>query len=188
MIHMIISYHHIIISSYHHIILSSYHIIIISSYHHIIVSSYHHSIIWQDQKYTCHFLVNSADRPGIWSNCNQIRLNPGTIGRICQKMACEIFKLWTAQKSRGWLRFQRFFDEIDRIAPNFFFENCAPPEKIFVEPIRTEISARPIRDRRPDRTGPDFGTDPTDRTNIDNFLSKLAKLCQELWFQFWRHD
>ena len=82
-------------------------------------------------------------------------------------MACEIFKLRTAQKSRGWLRFQRFFDEIDRIAPNFFFENCAPPEKIFVEPIRTEISARPIRDRRPDRTGPDFGTDPTDRTNID---------------------
>ena len=31
----------------------------------------------------------------------------------------------------------------------------------------TEISARPIRDRRPDRTGPVFGTDPTDRTNID---------------------
>ena len=167
--HIIIisSYHHIIITSYHHIILSSYHHIIISSYHHLIVSSYHHSIIWQDQKYTCHFLVNSADRPGIWSNCNQIRLNPETIGRICQKMACEIFKLWMTQKSRGWLRFQRFVDEIDRIAPNFFFENCAPPEKIFVEPIRTEISARPIRDRRPDRTGPHFGTDPTDRMNID---------------------
>ena len=125
-----------------------------------------HFVCSNHQHCTCHFLVNSADRPRIWANRNQIRRNHGTIGRKRQKMECKIFELRTAQKSRGWLRFQRFFDEIDRIAPNFFFENCAPPEKIFVEPIRTEISARPIRDRRPDRTGPDFGTDPTDRTNI----------------------
>ena len=74
------SYHHIIISLYHHviIIIPSYPYFIISSYQHTTISSYHHIIIWQDEKSTCHFFVNSADRPGIWSNCNQIRLNPGT--------------------------------------------------------------------------------------------------------------
>jgi len=62
--------HHIIILSHHHIIISSYHHII-SSYQHTITSSCHHTIIWQDEKSTCHFWGNSADRPGIWSNCNQ---------------------------------------------------------------------------------------------------------------------
>ena len=111
------SCHHIIMSSYHHTIISSYHHTIISSYHHTIISSYHHIITWQDEKSICHFLVNSADRPGIWSNCNQSRLNPGTIGRIRQKMAREFSKLQTAQKSRGWLRFWRFLDEMDRNDP-----------------------------------------------------------------------
>ena len=41
------------------------------------------------QQCTCHFLVNSTNRPRIWANRNQIRPNPGTIGRIRQKMACE---------------------------------------------------------------------------------------------------
>ena len=50
---------------------------------------------------TCHFLVNSAHRPRIWANRNQIRPNPGRIGRIRKKMACEIFELRTAQKSQG---------------------------------------------------------------------------------------
>ena len=54
-----------------------------------------------NEKSTCHFLANSAERPRIYANRNQIRLNPGTIGRIRQKMACEIFELRTAQKSRG---------------------------------------------------------------------------------------
>ena len=39
---------------------------------------------------TCHFLVNSTNRPRISANRNQIRPNPGTIGRIRQKMACKI--------------------------------------------------------------------------------------------------
>ena len=30
---------------------------------------------------------------------------------------CRTAKLWTAQKSRGWLRFRWFFDEIDRVEP-----------------------------------------------------------------------
>ena len=74
------------------------------------------------KKCTCHFLVNSADRPEIWANRNQIRTNPKTIDRIRQKMACEIFELRRAQKSRGWLRFRRFSDENDRDDTNFFFE------------------------------------------------------------------
>ena len=40
--------------------------------------------------------------------------------------------------------------------PDLVFENFCAVEKIFVEPIRTEISARPVRDRRPDRTGPEW--------------------------------
>ena len=57
------------------------------------------------KKCTCHFSANSADRPEICGNYNQIRTNPWTIGRIRQKMACKICELRTAQKSRGWLRF-----------------------------------------------------------------------------------
>ena len=79
-----------------------------------------HLLCSNHEKCTCHFLVNSADRPRIWANLNQIRANPGTIGRIHPKMACEIFELQMAQKSRGCLRFRRFFDGIDRDDPNFF--------------------------------------------------------------------
>ena len=84
-------------------------------------------------------------------------------------MAREFSKLQTAQKSRGWLRFRRFFDEIDRVAPNFFFENFTPSEKILLN----RSGPRSARDRSEteDRTGPDFGTDPTDRTNIEKILS-----------------
>ena len=55
------------------------------------------------RKFRTPFLANSADRPRIWVNRNQIRPNPGRIGRIRQKMACEIqiFEFRTAQKSRG---------------------------------------------------------------------------------------
>ena len=41
------------------------------------------------QQCTCHFLVNSTNRLRIWANRNQICPNPGRIGRIRQKMACE---------------------------------------------------------------------------------------------------
>ena len=118
----------IIIPSYHHIIMSSYHHIIISSYHHIIISSYHHTDIPPSHR----VIIPSYDKtknphatfwriqpiiPGFNRIVIRIRLNPGTIGRIRQKVACEIFELQTAQKSRGWLRFQRFFAEIDRVDP-----------------------------------------------------------------------
>ena len=52
------------------------------------------------------FLANSADRPGIPADLIMIRTNPGTIGQIRRKVACEILEPRKAQKPRGWLRFR----------------------------------------------------------------------------------
>ena len=73
------------------------------------------------------------------------------------------------QKLRGWLRFRQFFDEIDRVAPNFFFRNFPRRRKIFrrTDPDRDQRETDPRPKTGPDRTGPVFATDPTDRTNID---------------------
>ena len=60
--------------------------------------------------------------------------------------------------------------------PNLVFKKFCAVEKFFVGPIRTEISARPIRDRRSDRTGPVFGTDPMNRTNIAKNRSACTKI------------
>ena len=63
------------------------------------------------QQCTCHFLVNSANRPRIWANPNQIRPSPGTIDRIRQKMACEIFELRTAQNREDSSDFGDFWTQ-----------------------------------------------------------------------------
>ena len=111
-----------------------------------------HFVCSNHQQCTCHFLVNSTDRPRIWANRDQIRPNPGTIGRIRQKMACESFELQTAQKSRGWLRFRRFLDEKDRGGPNFFFQNFRAAE-IFASPkqFRDERANAHANERTNDR-------------------------------------
>ena len=88
---------------------------------------------WKFETFARHLLANSADRPRIWTNREQIRPNPGMIGQIRQKMACASFELQTTQKSRGWLRFRRFLDEKDRGGPNFFFQNSRAAE-IFASP------------------------------------------------------
>ena len=55
-------------------------------------------------------------------------------------MARAFSNLQTAQKSRGWFRFRRFFDEIDRFAPNFFSKlsrrrkNLRVAEKLTLRP------------------------------------------------------
>ena len=46
-----------------------------------------------------HFLANSADHPGIWANLITIRPNPGTIGRIHQKVASAFFVIGTKEMS-----------------------------------------------------------------------------------------
>ena len=45
-------------------------------------------------------------------------------------MAREIFELRTVQKSRGWFRFRRFLDEIDRVDLNFFSKIFASSKKL----------------------------------------------------------
>ena len=44
-------------------------------------------------------------------------------GEFSRKVACDFCWCILAQKSRGWLRFRRFFDENHRNDPNFFFKN-----------------------------------------------------------------
>ena len=63
------------------------------------------------EKCTCHFLVNSADRPRIWANRDQICTIPGTIGQIRQKVARGFFSCFFARFFRNpcrKLRAERF--------------------------------------------------------------------------------
>ena len=132
------------ISSYHHIIISSYHHIIISSNHHIITTSYHHIIISANQKSASQFWPKSQEKNCLYhfypSTKNHRDLNFWTSGVVfrdesagnaqkftappnrhftCFVMTFETLQnLQTAEKSRGWLRFRNFFDEINRVDPN----------------------------------------------------------------------
>ena len=50
------------------------------------------------QKFFCHFLANFSDRPGICADRNAKRKNPGTIGKIRQKVATKIFEKTTTHR------------------------------------------------------------------------------------------
>ena len=50
-----------------------------------------HLLCSNHEKCTCHFLLNSVDRPRIWANRDQIRTIPGMIGQIRQKVAGGFF-------------------------------------------------------------------------------------------------
>ena len=69
-----------------------------------------HFVCSNHQQSTCHFLVNSADRPRILANHNQIRTNPGMIGRMHQKVASAFFMIGTQRLS--------CFEHEDRSASN----------------------------------------------------------------------
>ena len=69
--------------------------------------------------------------PGIVRILIRFAQIPGRSAEFALKVAREFSSLQTAPKLRGWLRFWRFFDEIDRVAPNFFFQNFRAVEKIF---------------------------------------------------------
>ena len=99
-------------------------------------------------KFARHFLENAADRPRIYANLITSCTNPGTIGWIRQKMACEIFELRTAQKSWGELRFWRFLDQNDRNDPIFFFENFHAVQKQSRRPKNSHLRRRRRRRRR----------------------------------------
>ena len=51
------------------------------------------------ENFARHFLVNSADRPRIGANLIMIRPNPGTIGRIHQKVASAFFVIGPQEMS-----------------------------------------------------------------------------------------
>ena len=51
------------------------------------------------ENFARHFLANSADRPRICANLIMIRPNPGTIGRIHQKVASAFFVIGTKEMS-----------------------------------------------------------------------------------------
>ena len=80
------------------------------------------------QQCTCDFLVNSTNRPRIWANCNQIRPNPGTIGRIRQKMACKFSNFKQLQKREDSSDFNDFCRKTIAAAQIFFSKIFAPPK------------------------------------------------------------
>ena len=125
-----------------------------SSYDHIIKPSYHHIIISVNQKSASQFWPKSLGKnrnrlfyPSTKNHKELIFWTSGVTFRderrgnaqkftarpnryfTCFVMTFEILQnLQTAEKSRGWLRFRRFFDENDRGDPNFFFKIFASPK------------------------------------------------------------
>ena len=79
------------------------------------------------QQCTCHFLVNSTNRPRIWGNRNQIRPNPGTIGRIRQKMACKISNF-------EWLKNREDSSDFDDFLTKMIASTRSIFSKIFARP------------------------------------------------------
>ena len=47
----------------------------------------------------CHYLANSGERPRIYANLIMIRSNPGTIGRIREKVACSFLVIGPQEMS-----------------------------------------------------------------------------------------
>ena len=167
--HIIISaYHHIIISSYHHIIISSYHHIINSSYRHSIISSYHHIITWQDEKSICHFLVNSADRPGIWSNCNQKSPKSWDDWPNSAKSGARIFQNFKRLKNRE--DGSDFDDLLTKTIASLRteFSKFSRRRKIFrrTDPDRDQRETDPRPQTGPDRTGFRYRSDGPDEHSI----------------------
>ena len=50
------------------------------------------------KKLTCHFWANFSERPGILPFRVKIRTNPGTFGKIRQKVAKQIFEKTTTHR------------------------------------------------------------------------------------------
>ena len=108
------------------------------------------------QQCTCHFLVNSTNRPRIWANRNQIRPNPGRIGRIRQKMACEFSNFERLKNREDSSDFDDFWTESIATTRTFFPEIFAPQKfsrlrKSFATNERTHIRTNERTTERPSR-------------------------------------
>ena len=82
------------------------------------------------QQCTCHFLVNSANRPRIWANRNQIRPNPGTIDRIRQKVACEFSNFERLKNREDSSDFDDFWTKTIAATRSFFSKIFTSSKKI----------------------------------------------------------
>ena len=71
------------------------------------------------KKSTRHFWPNFGERPGIPSNHNLMRKNPGTIAKIRPKVACEFFDILTSEKN-----FRNFVFEFFLFSNFFCFNFC----------------------------------------------------------------
>ena len=156
------SYHHVTISSYHHIIIP-YHRSIIWSYdhHHIIISSYHGNQRCPKNP-PATFRRIQTNVLGNVGFVKDFDINPGTIGWIRQKVVCNFSKCQRLKNREDGSDFDDSWTKSIVTTRSSFLKDLGAVKKVFVEPIRTEISARPIRDRRPDQTGSRYRSDGPD--------------------------
>ena len=85
-----------------------------------------HETVYPELSGTRHFLVNSADRPRICANPNQIRMNPGTIDWIRPKVASEFSKLENREDGSD---FDDFWTELIASVQTFFSQIFARTKK-----------------------------------------------------------
>ena len=79
--------------------------------------------------FTRHFLANSANRPGICANHDQIRPNPGTIVRIRQKVACRFSCVFLSKFCQNFERLENREDSSD--FDDFLTKSIASPRSNF---------------------------------------------------------
>ena len=99
----------------------------------------------QTKKTACNFLANFADRPGICSNRQPIRANPGTIAKIRQKVACQFFRLFSVHRKflRPSVRPKNFRPSVrlsaifPSVRPSENFPSVHP--KIFGPPVHPSV-------------------------------------------------
>ena len=101
------------------------------------------------QNAKCHCLANWANRPGICANHNQIRTNPGTIGWIRQKVACEFSNFKRLKNREDSFDFDDFWTKLIAPTRTFFFEIFALPENFRVA---EKFSRRRTKERPNERT------------------------------------
>ena len=70
-----------------------------------------HLLCSNHEKCTCHFLVNSADRPRIWANHNQIRANPGTSAEFTKKWRAKFSNFKRLKNREDGSDFEDFWTE-----------------------------------------------------------------------------
>ena len=106
--------------------------------------------MWSNHgKCTCHFLVNLADRLRIWANhnVNQIRANPGTIGRIHQKWRAKFSNFKRLKNREDSSDFDDFLTESIVTTRTFFSKIFAPQKLSRRRNLRDEHASERVNER-----------------------------------------